>query len=340
MRRIGLVVVLTFSLLAPIANEAQQPGKTYQIGLLSLAVDPLGPPSPIWQAFIEALRQHNYIEGQNLVLKRAFAGGKRDLLQGLANDLVRSKVDVIVTSASGETRAAKLATSTIPIVMTLVADPVGEGFVASLARPGGNVTGVTSLAVDLSQKSVELLHEIVPSASRFAVIGTPVVEIRHELEAAATHVGTIVSFNKVTGPDDFDPTLAQAPGEADRRTEITGPRGSRTWVSYRPRGSTVSGRQRNAMDAFSPEANAISIIAPVWVTTVPRSRPALRTVLLAAVSAACLHSSRLSVALPRVHLSTSLLGNIECIQATHASKRTAHECRMFRPVSSMSRSPT
>ena len=98
MRRIGLAVVLALGLLAPIANEAQQPGKTYQIGLLSLAVDPLGPPSPMWQAFIEALRQQSYIEGQSLVLKRAFAGGQRDLLPDLVNDLVRSKVDVIVTS--------------------------------------------------------------------------------------------------------------------------------------------------------------------------------------------------------------------------------------------------
>jgi len=98
MRRIGLAVLCVLGLLRPIANEAQQPGKTYQIDLLFLAVNPLRPPSPIWQAFIEALRQHNYIEGQNLVVKRAFAGGQRDLLPDLVNDLVRSKVDVIVTS--------------------------------------------------------------------------------------------------------------------------------------------------------------------------------------------------------------------------------------------------
>ena len=94
--------------------------------------------------------------------------------------------------------------------MTVVADPVGEGLVASLARPAANVTGVTSLAVDLTQKYVELLHEAVPSASRFAVIGAPVAEIRRELEAAASRLGTQVSFSKVNGPDDFDPTLAQA----------------------------------------------------------------------------------------------------------------------------------
>ncbi|PYN82434.1 MAG: hypothetical protein DMD96_05930 [Candidatus Rokuibacteriota bacterium] len=108
MRLIGLAVVLVLSFFAPLVAQGQQPGKTYQVGLLSLAADPGAPPTPLWGAFIEAMRQRNYVEGHNLVLKRGFAGGKRHLLQGLVDDLVRSKVDVIVTSASGETRAAKL----------------------------------------------------------------------------------------------------------------------------------------------------------------------------------------------------------------------------------------
>src|SRR5437667_519583 len=114
------------------------------------------------------MREPNYVEGRNLIVRRAFADGKTDRLPDLAADLVQAKVDVIVLTSTLETLAAKRATSTIPIVMTVAPDPVEEGLVASLARPGGNVTGLTSVIPGISQKYVELLHEFVPSAARFA----------------------------------------------------------------------------------------------------------------------------------------------------------------------------
>src|SRR5690242_103487 len=144
MERRRFLGTLTGGLLATPLVEAQQGSGIYQVGLVSVAVDPAAP-TVLWQAFSEAMRERNYVEGRNLVLRRAFAAGKPERLPGLVTDLVRERVDVIVTSASGETRAAKSATSTIPIVMTVVPDAVGEGLVASLARPGGNVTGLTSL---------------------------------------------------------------------------------------------------------------------------------------------------------------------------------------------------
>src|SRR4029453_17608600 len=108
----------------------------------------------------EAMRELNYVEGRNLNVRRAFADGVADRLPDLVADLVQAKVDVIVVTSTLETLAAKRATSTIPIVMTVAPDPVGEGLVASLARPGGNVTGLTSVVPGISQKYVDLLHAL------------------------------------------------------------------------------------------------------------------------------------------------------------------------------------
>src|SRR5262249_33441557 len=126
-----------------------------------------------------------------------------------------AKVDVIVTTAAVETLTVKRATSSIPIVMWLVPDPVAEGVVASLARPGGNITGLTSLVPGLHQKYVELLHELIPSASRFAVVASPInprPDVRRELEAAGRMLGVTVSIHHVSGPgpDDFDQVLVGA----------------------------------------------------------------------------------------------------------------------------------
>jgi putative ABC transport system substrate-binding protein len=123
---------------------------------------------------------------------------------------VRANVDVIVASAPVETAAAKRATTSIPIVMWLVPDPVGQGLVASLPRPGGNVTGLTSLVPGLSQKYVELLREAVPSAQRFAVVGNPAPATRREVEAAGRVLGVTVFVAQVSEPNDFDHVLARA----------------------------------------------------------------------------------------------------------------------------------
>jgi ABC-type uncharacterized transport system substrate-binding protein len=119
------------------------------------------------------MRELNYVEGRNLVIRPAFGDGKQERLPALGADLVSAKVDVIVTTGGPATVAAQRATSWIPIVMMVVSDPVAQGLVASLARPGGNVTGLTSLVPGLSQKYVELLHEVLPSARRCAVIVDP-----------------------------------------------------------------------------------------------------------------------------------------------------------------------
>src|SRR4029077_2506370 len=124
------------------------------------------------EAFRQGLRELGYVEGKNIVVEYRDAEGKQDRLPALAAELVRLKVDVIVTPGTLPTRVTKEATSTIPIVMAQVGDPVGSGFVASLARPGGNITGLSSLAPELSGKRLELLKEIVPKLSRVAVFGT------------------------------------------------------------------------------------------------------------------------------------------------------------------------
>jgi ABC-type uncharacterized transport system substrate-binding protein len=198
-------------LAAPLAAEAQPVGRVYQVGTVSLGAPPTRP--GIFHALDEALREQNYEEGRNLVMRRAFADGNADRLREIVAEFVKAKVDVIVTTSTPETVAAKMATSTIPIVMTLTPDPVEQGLVASLARPGGNVTGLTSLTPGTSQKFVELLREAVPLTSRFAVIAppnSPTLEIRRELQAAAQRIGVIVSFIEIKSPDDFGPAFARA----------------------------------------------------------------------------------------------------------------------------------
>ena len=150
--------------------KAQQPAKIPRIGYLS-AISLSTSPARI-EAFLQGLRDLGYVEGKNIVIEYRFAEGKLDRLPALAVELVRLKVDVIVTIASRETRAAKEATNTIPIVMTNEGDPVGTGLVASLARPGGNITGLSTFTAELSGKRLELLKEIVPNLSRVAVLGT------------------------------------------------------------------------------------------------------------------------------------------------------------------------
>src|ERR1700704_990996 len=150
---------------APLAAEAQQRPKTARIGFLSLSP---GPTSTM--DISPGLRELGWIEGQNLAIEYRWAANREDQLPALAAELVRLKVDVIVTSSTPAAQAAKRATTTIPIVMTFVADPVGSGLVASLARPGGNITGLTTLARGLVAKRLELLKAVVPGSTRMAVL--------------------------------------------------------------------------------------------------------------------------------------------------------------------------
>jgi ABC-type uncharacterized transport system substrate-binding protein len=172
MRLIGLAVVLTVGLLAaPLAGGAQQAGRVYRIGFLGPAAervytDPL-------QSLRTSLRELGYVEGKHIAFESRFAEDKYERLPGLAAELVRDKVDVIVVHSTPGTGAAKQATRTIPIVMVNVADPVGAGFVASLARPGGHITGVSNIDVGLAAKRLELLKEVLPKLSLVGVLRNP-----------------------------------------------------------------------------------------------------------------------------------------------------------------------
>ena len=162
-------IAFTFALCGA-AAQAQQPTKIPRIGYLTAAS--LSANAARIEAFRQGLRELGYVEGKNIVIEWRYAEGKLDRLPALAAELVRLKVDIIVTAGPAATRAAKEATATIPIVMAQDTDPVGNGFVASLARPGGNITGLSTLAPEISGKRLELLKEIVPKLSRVAVLGT------------------------------------------------------------------------------------------------------------------------------------------------------------------------
>jgi ABC-type uncharacterized transport system substrate-binding protein len=198
------VIALMLLALAFIA-EAQQAKKVPRIGHLALY-------SAANRAQMDAFRQGlsdlGYAEGKNIVIEYRFAEGKLNRLTELASELVRLKVDVIVTAGSSAARAAQKATGTIPIVMTNAADPVADGLVASLARPGANITGLSRMAPDLSGKRLELLRETVPGATRLAVLWNPTpvpVQPRsNEVESAARRLGMTVQSLKVQTPEEFE----------------------------------------------------------------------------------------------------------------------------------------
>jgi len=183
----GLILRLV---VMPLTTEAQSTGKPYRVGLVSLGnIDP-SVPSPWWQPFREAMRELGYVEGTNLVFRVVAPAGTPERMPGLIREVARLGVDVFVTTSTRETRAVMEAAPTAPVVMTLVPDPITQGFAKSLARPGGNVTGMTNLVPGLSQKYLELLKEAVPRLSKVAVVARPgsatLTETRRELEGAAT----------------------------------------------------------------------------------------------------------------------------------------------------------
>jgi putative ABC transport system substrate-binding protein len=172
---LGGIVTLTLGLLiAPLAADARQPGKIYHIGVLSALSPPVEPDwqqrSPFFQPFWQGMRELGWMEGQNLVMEYRWAERRFERLPALAAELVQLKVDLILVGGGLETVAAEQATSTIPIVMFSSLDAVEQGFVASLAHPGKNVTGVTTMTADLNQKRLELLKETVPGSSRMTAL--------------------------------------------------------------------------------------------------------------------------------------------------------------------------
>ena len=191
MRLIGLAVVLAL-VLAPFAAEGQRAGKVYRIGYLSLRHGP----GPFEEVFRQALRELGWIEGRNVAFEYRWAAGQLDRLPALAEGLVRSNVDLIVTSTMRVARAAKNATKTIPIVMAVAADAVENGVVASLARPGGNVTGLSEPYATIHTKLLGLLHETLPDVTRVAFIvdttSGPGRRNRDALQAAAPSLALTV----------------------------------------------------------------------------------------------------------------------------------------------------
>jgi ABC-type uncharacterized transport system substrate-binding protein len=164
---VGSIVTLLLSLLAvPLAAAAQPPGKVYRIGFLS--TNP--PPAYLWEALLDGLRERGYSEGRNLVFERRFSEGNAERFPEFVAEMVQLKVDCIIVSTTPAALAAKNATQTIPIVIPTAIDPVGAGLVASLARPGGDLTGLSVLAPELSGKRLELLKEVVPGMTRVAVL--------------------------------------------------------------------------------------------------------------------------------------------------------------------------
>jgi putative ABC transport system substrate-binding protein len=172
LRRIGFTLILALGLLAPLSGEAQPAGTVHRVGILGeKATDPSE--ARLWDAFRSGLRELGWIEGKNLLIESRWAEGNSAQLAQLATDLVRLKVDLIVTRGSIYVQGARAATSTIPIVFTMHADPEKTGHVASLARPGGNITGLSIVMTDLNVKGLEFLTSAVPGVKRVAVLGSP-----------------------------------------------------------------------------------------------------------------------------------------------------------------------
>jgi putative ABC transport system substrate-binding protein len=194
-------------LAAPLATEAQQAGKVVRIGLLSYAAsDSSG--AARWNAFREQLRELGYVEGQNVIFESRWGDGQVGRLRSLAAELIDAKVDILVTASSEAALAAKQATGSIPIVTATGADPVKLGLVASLARPGGNVTGVFSLSNELAGKRLEFLKQLIPRVSRVAVLResdnrASALTLR-DAESAAKLLGLVVQGVGVRGSKELD----------------------------------------------------------------------------------------------------------------------------------------
>jgi putative ABC transport system substrate-binding protein len=189
--------------------EAQQPGKVYRVGLLSARAS--SSESTRAEAFRQGLRKLGYIEGKNIIIDYRYAEGKFERLPDLAAELVRLKIDVILALGVPPTRAAKQVTTTIPIVMTGGSDPVRTGLIASFARPGGNVTGLSDLNVDLITKRLELLKEVVPKTSHVAVLLNPAnptnpLQLK-ETQSVAPALGLTLLILEIKQAEEFEPAF-------------------------------------------------------------------------------------------------------------------------------------
>ena len=214
-RRTFIGVIAGGLFAAPLATEAQQPGKVWRIGVLETTSVALNAAN--LEAFRQGLRELGYVERQNYVIEYRSADGRPERFPDLAAELVRLKVDLILTRGTPAALAAKNATRTIPIVMATSGDPLGTGVVSSLARPGGNVTGLSSIDAELVGKRLELLKEAIPGIARIALVlnlSNPALATqRKQIEAAARSLGVQPQFLDVRKPEDlgraFDTAVKQ-----------------------------------------------------------------------------------------------------------------------------------
>jgi putative tryptophan/tyrosine transport system substrate-binding protein len=246
---VGFVVTLTLSLLvAPRTAEAQQATKVHRIGRLSSG-SPSGPNLPL-EAFRQGLRELGYVEGRNILIESRYAEGQEDRFPAFAAELVQLKVDVLVAGGATAIRAAQHATRTIPIVMAATNDPVAQGFIASLARPGGNITGLSDLGVDLPGKRLEILKETVPQSARIAVLVDPAAPYyapwMNSLSVAAQALGLHLHVVEVRRAEELDTAFAAITQEgADALILVSGP------ASLNPlRGRTVDLAAKHRLPAM------------------------------------------------------------------------------------------
>src|SRR5712691_8917455 len=208
-RAVGCIMMLILSLLAaPLAAAAPPPGQVYRIGYLAT----IPPPAHLWEALLDGLRKRGYSEGRNLVFERRFSEGHAERFSEFAAEMVQLRVDLIIAITTPAALAVKNATQTIPVVMTTAIDPVGAGLVASLARPGGTVTGNAILYPELSTKRLEILKDIVPGLSRVVVLWNAAnpanASVWQATQAAAGALGLLLHSQEVRGPQDLEGAFA------------------------------------------------------------------------------------------------------------------------------------
>ncbi len=249
-------------LAAPVAATAQPAGKVQRVGLLG-AGSSAGSQANA-EGFRQGLRELGWVEGRNIVVEYRFAGGRYDRLPELAADLVQLKVDVIAVAGNAAAVAAANATQTIPIVMLSVGDPVGSGLVASLARPGGNVTGLAfSVGLETLDKGLELLKEMIPNVRQVAVLanpGNPLYSLAMErVNAAGRSLGLQLHLLEVRGPDDFDRAFAAM---ARKRVAAVFVVSEAMFIFHRGRLAELEARHRlPSMHAFREDVEAGALMS-------------------------------------------------------------------------------
>ncbi len=244
---VGVVLAIFFLATVPIA-DAQQPKKIAKIGVLF----PSNPAATahLLEAFSQGLREHGYVDGKNFVLERRYGEARAERISELARELVSLKVDVIVTATDVAIAAVKQQTSTIPIVMANSSDPVGTGFVASLARPGGNVTGHSTISPELSGKRLELLREVVPGLSRVAFLWNPDVRGAvldyNETEGAARSFGLQLQSVEVPRAENLDRAFSAITKDRAQALIVPAPNP----VAFANRGQIASFAQKNRLPSM------------------------------------------------------------------------------------------